>query len=149
MAHHILLTGDSFNWAQISSCNLQEEIEKYQKTPPNRKPTFYMSGFVMDAFCASSSFPSLNWYWDEKYSPVHIYFPDMWEDNFIPQVYELCDLFLESMYFKSFKADAPAFSQCVRELISVYDDRYVGEYFYYIRIWGSNIVPLLPRIVPD
>ena len=36
-----------------------------------------------------------------------------------------------------------------RELISVQDDWYVGEYFSCIRIWGSNIVHLLPRIVPD
>ena len=32
VAHHILLTGESFNWAQILSVNLKEEIEKYQKT---------------------------------------------------------------------------------------------------------------------
>ena len=73
----------------------------------------------------------------------------MWDDNFIPRVYELCDMFLGSMYYKIFKANAPAFSQKERELISVYDDWYVGEYFSYIRIWGSNIVHFLPRIVPD
>ena len=31
----------------------------------------------------------------------------------------------------------------------MYGDRYVGQYFYYIRIWGSNIVHFLSRIVPD
>ena len=103
----------------------------------------------MDAFYACSCFPPLNWNWSEKCPPVHIYCADMWDNNFITPVYELCDLFLESMYLKLFKADSPAFSQSARELISVYGDWYVGEYFYYIRIWGSNIVHFLPRIVPE
>ena len=108
-----------------------------------------MSGFIMDSFYASSSFLALNWNWSKKSPPVHIYCVDMWDDNFIPQVYELCDLFLRSMYFKIFKVDAPAFSQSARELISVYGDWYVGEYFSYIRIWGNNIVHLIPIIVAD
>ena len=28
-------------------------------------------------------------------------------------------------------------------------DWYVGEYFSYIRIWGSNIVHMFPKIVPN
>ena len=33
--NHVLLTGDSFNLAQILFCNLLEEIEKYQRTRTN------------------------------------------------------------------------------------------------------------------
>ena len=73
----------------------------------------------------------------------------MWDGNFIPRVYELCDLFFGSMYYKIFKVDAPAFSESARELISYYGDWYVGEYLSYIRVWGRNIVHLLPRIVLD
>ena len=73
----------------------------------------------------------------------------MWEDNFILWVYELCDLFLGSMYFKIFKVDAPRFSIGARELIFMYGEWYVGEYLSYIRIWGSNMVHLLPKIVLD
>ena len=36
--------------------NLKEEIKKYQKTLVSRKSTFYMSGYIMDEFCATSSF---------------------------------------------------------------------------------------------
>ena len=77
VAHHILLTGDSFNWAHVLSLNLRDEIEKNQKTSTNQKPTFYMSGFVMDAFCATSPFPDLNWNWNKNCASVHIYFSDM------------------------------------------------------------------------
>ena len=34
-AHHILLTGESFNWAQILFVKLQQDIDKYQKTAAN------------------------------------------------------------------------------------------------------------------
>ena len=73
----------------------------------------------------------------------------MWDKIFIPQFYELCDLFLRSMYYNIFKADAPAFSESAREMISGFGDSYAGQFFSYIRIWGSNIVHLLPRIVLD
>ena len=103
----------------------------------------------MDALCVCSCFLELNWDWKEKCPLVHIYYADMWDNNFIPRIYELRDLFLGSMYYKIFKADAPAFYKSARELISMLGDWYVGEYFSYISIWGSNIVHLLPRKVPD
>ena len=72
VAHHILLTGDSFNWAHVLSLNLRDEIEKNQKTSTNQKPTFYMSGFVMDGFYATSPFLDLNWNQNKNCAPVHI-----------------------------------------------------------------------------
>ena len=81
-----------------------------------------MSGFVMDIFCALTAFPTLNWNWMEKSPPVHIYCVDMWDDNFIPWVYELRNLFLGSMYYNIFKYDAPAFSKSAREMISMLGD---------------------------
>ena len=108
-----------------------------------------MSRYVMDIFCATSSFPALGWNWKKDSPLVHIYYSDMWEDKFVPWVYEICDLFLGSIYHKIFKADALTFSKRARALIALHQDLYVGEYFSYIRIWGSNIVHLLPIIVPD
>ena len=122
MANHIFLTGHPFNWVQILSFNLHEEIEKYERTHDNCKPSFYMSAFVMDAFCASTAFSTLNWNWTEKSPMVHIYCVDMWDANFIPRVYELCDLFLGSMYYTIFKAHALAFSNSAREMISAFGD---------------------------
>ena len=134
--HHVLITGDSFNWAQVLSFNFKDEIEKYYKTLASRKSAFYMPWFVMDAFYATSPFPALNWNWDKNCPPIHIYCFDMWEDNFILRSYEICGLFLSSMYYKIFKADALAFSERARTLISLHGDWDVGEYFSYIRIWG-------------
>ena len=117
MEHNILLIGDSFNWVKIVSCNLRDEIEKYQKTLSSANLNFYMSWFFMDAFCVYSPFLTLNWFQKEEFLPINIYLSNIWEDKFIPQVYELCDLFIGSMYFKFFKVDAPALSKGARELI--------------------------------
>ena len=54
-----------------------------------------------------------------------------------------------TMYYKIFKEGAPAFSERAKALISLHGEWYAGEYFSYMRIWGSNIVHLLPIIVPD
>ena len=56
VAQHIILTHDSFNWAQILSFNLQHQIEKYMK---GKKLQFYMSAYVMDVFVRLRNF--LTW----------------------------------------------------------------------------------------
>ena len=94
VAQHIILTGESFNWAQILSLNLQHQIEKYLK---GKKPQFYVSTYVMDVFCTTLKFPNLGWNWQKNCPNVHIYCSDMWEDNFVCCIYEICDIFLGSM----------------------------------------------------
>ena len=94
----------------------------------------------------TSLFPDLCWNWQKDCPPVHIYFSDMWEDIFVPYIYDICHLFLGSMCHNIFKGNAPTFSVTTRDSISLHD---VGEYFSYFRIWGSNTVHLLSRIVPN
>ena len=76
-AQHIIVTCDSFNQAQILSINLQEKIDKYHKTRESKKPQFYMLAYVMDVFCATSSFRDLGWNWKKDCPPVHIYCSDV------------------------------------------------------------------------
>ena len=111
---------------------MKEAIEKYQNTSTSRKPTFYLSGYVMDVFCATSSFPTMGWDWTKTSPLVHMYSSTLWEDNFIPHIYEICDQFIGSMYEKKFKGDAPTFSERAKALISLMGDWYVGESFSYI-----------------
>ena len=93
VAHHILITSDSLKWEHVLSFNSKDEIEKYQKTLANRKPTFYRSGFVMDALCATSLFPASNWNWDKNCPLVHILF---WYVGEQFHSSSLCDLRLVS-----------------------------------------------------
>ena len=103
----------------------------------------------MDVFCTTSKFPNLGWNWQKNCPPIHIYYSNLWEDNFFCRIYEICDLFLGSMYHMIFKDDALAFSEKARDLIVEYGDWYMGESFSYFIIWGSTTVHLLPRFVPD
>ena len=93
-----------------------------------------MSAYVMDIFCATSLFLDLGWNWQKNSPLVHIYCSNMWEDKFVPHIYDICDLFLGSMYHNIFKADAPTFSKRARALITLHRDWYVREYFSSIRI---------------
>ena len=51
--------------------------------------------------------------------------------------------------FSIFKKEDPAFSANATTLIATMGDWYVGESFSYIRIWGSNTIHMLPKIVPN
>ena len=86
-----------------------------------------MSAYVMDIFCVTSTFPDLGWNCQKNSPSVHIYCYDMWEDNFVPRIYDICDLFLGSMYHTIFKADSSMFSERAKALINLHGDWYVGE----------------------
>ena len=118
LSHHFFTIEDLFNWAQILSVILKEAIKKYQKTPTSRKPTFYLSAYVIDLFCVMSPFPAIGWNWTRVRPPIHIYCSSVWEENFIPLIYDICNHFIGSIYHKLFKGDAPAFSNISRALIS-------------------------------
>jgi len=79
-----------------------------------------MWAYVMDVFCATCAFPALGWNWQKNSPPVHIYCSDMWVDNFVPRVFDICDLSLASMYHNVFKAHAQVFSQSARDLITLH-----------------------------
>ena len=91
----------------------------------------------------------MNWKWTKQSPPVHILCSVLWEDNYINLIYEIYDKFIGANYFMLYKKDAPSFYEQDKSLVSTMGDWYIGEYFTYIRIWGSMPVHLLPRIVPD
>ena len=94
LAHQILTTWESFNWVQVMLVVLKESIEKSQKTPALRKPTFYLSVYVMDFFCTTFPFPTMGWNWMRVGPSIHIYCSTLWEDNLIPFIYDICDHFI-------------------------------------------------------
>ena len=87
---------------------------------------FYLSAYVMDVFCATFPFPTMGWNWTKVGPPVHIYCSTLWEDNFIPIVYDISDNFLGYIYQKIFKEYAPTFSFKSKVLSYTMGDWYVG-----------------------
>ena len=92
---------------------------------------FYLSTYVMYVFYTSFPFSTMGWNWTKVGPPIHIYCSTLWDDNFIPLIYDICDHFVGSIYQNIFKEYAPTF--LARALVSTMGDWYVGEYFSYIR----------------
>ena len=97
---------------------LKEEIEKYEKTLASRKPTFYLSTYIMEVFFLDMPFLAMGWDWKKFGPPIHIYCSALWEDNFITLVYDIFDHFVGSISQNNFKQDAPTFPDQPKTLIS-------------------------------
>ena len=149
LAHHVLTTGESFNWEHIFLMVLKEEIEKYEKTLTSRKPTIYLSTYIMEVLFLDMPFLAMRWDWKKIVPPIHIYCSALWEDNFITLAYDIFDHFVGSISQNNFKQDAATFSDQPKTLISKIWVWHVGDYLSYIDIWGNNTVHGLPRIVPE
>ena len=149
VAHHVLATDDSFPSESMLALELKISIQDYQKATARKKPNFFFSAFIYDILCAEFEYPNLEWKWSFSAPLVPIYYSELWDTNYAPRFYDICQHFLGTIYFSIFKKEAPAFSPEATGLIGTMGDWYVGDNFSYMRIWGSNTVHVLPRIVPD
>ena len=149
VAHHVLATGNSFPWASMLSLELKISIQEYQKATTRKKPNFFFSTFIYDILCAEFEYLNLGWKWSFSAPPVPIYYSELWDTNYAPRFYDICQHFLGTIYFSIFNKEAPPFSPEATGLIGTMGDWYVGEYFLYIIIWGSNTIHMLPKIVPN
>ena len=131
------------------SLELKIFTQEYQKATARKKPNFFFSAFIYDILCTQFEYPNLGWKWSFSAPPVSIYYSELWDTNYAPRFYDICQYLLGTIYFLIFKKEAPAFSPEATGLIGIMGDWYVGENFLYIRIWGSNIVHMLPKIVPN
>ena len=149
VAHHVLTTGDSLPWESILLLELKKSIQDCKKVTARKKPNFLFPSFIYDIFFTEFQYPNLGWKWSFSAPPVPIYYSKLWDTNYAPKFYDICEHFLSNIYFSIFKKEAPVFLAEATVLIATMGDWYVGESFSYIRIWGSKTIHLLPKIVPD
>ena len=81
--------------------------------------------------------------------PMHIYHSELWDSNYVARFYDICESFLDRVYFLICNKEAPAFSPEAKPLVATMGDWYVGESFTYIRVYGSNATHMLHKVVPD
>ena len=148
-AHHVLTTRESFPWDSILTLELKTVIEDYQKATARKKPNFFFSTFVIDVFFTEFQYPNLGWNQTLSVPPVPIYHLELWDTNYATRFYDICEHFLDNIYFSIFLKEAPAFLAKANTFIATMGDQYVGKYFAYFRIWGNNIVHMLPKTIPD
>ena len=80
---------------------------------------------------------------------MHIYHSKLCNRTYVARFYDICESFLGRVYFLVFNKESPAFSPEEKALIATMVDWYVGEYFTYIRVYGSNAAHMLPKGVLD
>ena len=103
VAHHVLATGDYFPWASMLSLELKISIQEYQKATARKKPKFFFSAFIYDILCVEFEYPNLGWKWSFLAPPMPIYYSELWDTNYAPRFYDICQHFLGTIYFLIFK----------------------------------------------
>jgi hypothetical protein len=90
---HIAAEEYSFDWENILSDNLVQEIARYQSLRAKGQPTqFFMSVYIMDVICFMTLFPLMEWSWTpNSVEPIHIYHSKLWEEKEKEFFYEICN----------------------------------------------------------
>ena len=81
--------------------------------------------------------------------PIHIYQSELWDTNYVTNFYDICESFLGQVYLLIFNKEALALSPESKTLIAKMGYWYVSESFTYIKLFGSNVAHMLPKMVPD
>ena len=149
IAHHVMNIGESFPWDSILSLEIRIVIQVYQKVTARKKLNFFFSSFIIDIFCTKFHYPNLGWNLTLPAPPVPIYHAELWDTNYVPRFYDICEKFLGCIYFLIFKKEAPAFSTEAKNLIATMGDWYVGDSFAYFIILGSSVVHMFPKAFLD
>lgn len=93
-----------------------------------------MSTYLVDLMCVSFTFPYMNWACNVKCPLIHVYFPNLCENNYMEHIYDICDNFIYVVNYIIFNKTAPRLSKEARQSIENIGDLYVCEFFTYIRI---------------
>jgi len=82
------------DWGTILSNNFALQIQEYRQNwyvTYRTIPPFFMSAYIMDAVCFTTSFPTMGWKWTiQDPNPIHIYKKILWESNFQTHFYKIC-----------------------------------------------------------
>lgn len=66
------------------------EFRQHQYVTTRVVPPFFMSAYIMDVVCFTTSFPTMGWKWTlQDPTPIHIYHKMLWESNFDTQFYKI------------------------------------------------------------
>jgi hypothetical protein len=98
--------------------------------------------------CVAHHFPRMAWEWNPSLFPIHVYYFQLWEDNYKKQFYEICENFLVPMYVIIYKQNPIRISTESMQAIKEIWDWYIGKQYAYIRIYGSTGAPhRLPKYI--
>ena len=78
----------------------------------------------MHTVCASFSYLDMNWHWTKENPPIHIMYSNLWEDNYRPHTYDICDNFISDVHLDIFKKNAPRLFENALSLVATMGNWY-------------------------
>ena len=105
----------------------------------------------MDAICFCSQFPNMGWKWTlQNPLPIHIYHKILWESQFHPLFYKICQGVMLLIHKAVFDRTTPRFSKEAEVDILSVARWFREDTFTYIRVLGSIAsMHVLPYYVPN
>lgn len=73
MLYQIIYDRKIFNWSDLISQQLKINVNKGKNTPKGKRQQFYMYAYLLDGICACNAFPDMDWKWNSRDPPIHIY----------------------------------------------------------------------------
>jgi hypothetical protein len=135
-------------YLQLGADPYIQHFQKCQRGPGLKKLGFYMSSYLIDVVCSSISFPTMGWDWNPSLPPIHIYFSELWDNNYKRYLYDICDHFMAPLFSVIFNHHPHRLSQGVIEDLKDIGDWYMGKHYTYIRVFGCTHAPhILPKYV--
>ena len=134
--HCIINKGTIFNWVDILSTSLQAQVRIVQNSLPSYAQGFHMSTYLVDAICAFTTFPLMNWNFSSCLGPIHTYCSILCTLRFMDCFYHIYDKFLVPLHTLLFGYSPPMFSESIVSTLKEIVDWHVFEKYSYIRVYG-------------
>ena len=147
--HAVVEEGKILNWANLLAEVMQKTLRKYLEAPTEAKPPFYMSAYLLDMAMAQINFPDIGLSWVGNPIPIHELFFMLWADNYIPNIYTICDKIITRVHAVLFGQVPRRISPEAALTIKHLGHWYLEEFFTIIRIAGKEEISYLPCFVPD
>jgi hypothetical protein len=82
LIHYVTFSGSLFDWANILSSMLKEEITINHHMAPRNFPSFHMSSYLLDMMCVIHAYSRMGWYSHPSDPLIHIYYKVLWEHKY-------------------------------------------------------------------
>lgn len=137
----IINNGIVFNWIDILSTRLQAQFRKTHNFVPSSAEGFHLSSYLVDAICAFTPFPLMNWNFSSLWGPIHTYCSYLSAVIFMDYFDHICDNFLVPLHTLLFGYPPPRFLESTVSTLKEIVDWYVFEKYSYIRVYGCQDSP--------
>lgn len=128
-----VVEGRIFNWEDILSCFLRDNIEQAHNPKEGQQYKIFFTSYILDIVCANMTFPTMNWRWIIQEELVDIYYKILWEDPYIQEYAHICQYFPMPLY-----EAIPRMYEMARHVVLLFHDWFMDQDGTYLIIFGET-----------